>query len=227
MHFLTHPSGAWQENSHTMTGAWDRSGHRAGLCYAARPMDVYDAIRHRRSVKPDKMKPDPLSPGLLDRMLEAARWAPTHGMTEPWRFIVFEGDARLALAEAVVATMARPGETIPEVDPRREKPFRTFGTPPCCIAIVCTPGPAPRIVEHEEIASTAIAVQNMQLVARAEGVATYWSSGEKAFHPAMAAFLDIAPPARCLGFLFVGWPAVPWPEATRRPIEEKVTWRGR
>ena len=57
-------------------------------------MDLFDAIRLRRSIKPEKMKPDPVPRALLDRMLEAANWAPSHGLTEPWRFVVHTGDAR-------------------------------------------------------------------------------------------------------------------------------------
>jgi nitroreductase len=189
-------------------------------------MDVLEAIRLRRSIKPDKMKPDPVDPALIERMFEAANWAPSHGLTEPWRFIVFRGDARKALIEAIASTMVPEDQTtLPPDDARREKLVRNFMTPPMTIAIVCATSTNPKIIPHEEIASTAMAVQNLQLAARALGVATYWTSGEKAFHPRMAKFLGIEPPAKCLGFLYVGYPAIPWPEGTRRPVTEKVTWR--
>src|SRR5262252_8951161 len=99
-------------------------------------MEAYEAIRSRRSIKPDKMKPDPVDRAVLNTMLEAARWAPTHGMTEPWRFIVFEGEARRHLANAVVETSRKEGEVIAENDARREKAQRNFCTPPVVIAIV-------------------------------------------------------------------------------------------
>jgi nitroreductase len=189
-------------------------------------MDVFDAIRLRRSIKPDKMKPDPVERAVLERLLDAANWAPTHGRTEPWRFIVFEGEARRALAEAVVSTMAPPDQdTLPADDPRREKVMRNFLTPPFCIAIISATSSNPKIVPHEEIISTGIAVEHIQLTARSLGIATYWTSGEKAFHPRMAKFLGITPPHQCLGFLYVGWPAIEWPEGERQPIAHKVTWR--
>jgi nitroreductase len=189
-------------------------------------MDVFDAIRLRRSIKPDKMKPDPVDRAVLERLLEAANWAPSHGRTEPWRFIVFEGDARKALAEAVVSTMAPPDqETLPADDPRREKVLRNFLTPPICIAIISATSTNPKIVPHEEIISTGIAVEHIQLAARSLGIATYWTSGEKAFHARMAKFLGITAPHQCLGFLYVGWPAIEWPAGERQPIAHKVTWR--
>jgi nitroreductase len=188
-------------------------------------MEAVEAIRSRRSIKPDKMKPDPVDRALLEQMLDAARWAPTHGMSEPWRFVVFEGEARRDLARAVVATSAKEGEVVEENDARYQKAMRNFCTPPVVIAIVCTPSTSPKIIAHEEVISTGIAVQNMMLTAREMGLGTYWTSGEKAFHPLMAKFLGITPPSKCLGFLYVGWPAIPWPEGTRHPIDDKVTWR--
>lgn len=190
-------------------------------------MDVFDAIRLRRSIKPQHIKPDPVDRARIERVLEAGNWAPSHGKTEPWRFVVFQGEARRALAEAVVATMAKPGETIPADDPRRTDTLAKMTQPPVVIAIVVSPSTNPKIVDHEEVISTGIAVQNMALAARAMGLATYWTSGAKAFAPSMQSFLGLTAPARCLGFFYLGWPQIPWPEGERRPALEKVTWRTR
>ncbi len=56
-------------------------------------------IRGRRTWKPENMDPQREVPqALLDAMFENANWAPTHGLTEPWRFRVYRGDARVRLA---------------------------------------------------------------------------------------------------------------------------------
>ncbi|MEM7679234.1 MAG: nitroreductase [Myxococcota bacterium] len=189
-------------------------------------MDVFDAIRQRRSIKPEFMKPDPVDRALLEKLFDAANWAPSHGLTEPWRFIVFQGDARRDLAEAICRTMAEQGQdTLPPDDPRRHKVARKTETAPVIAAIVCTPSTKPNIVEFEEIQSTAMAVQNLHLAARAVGLAGFWSSGKKAFHPRMAEFLGLEPPARCLGFFYLGYPAVDWPEGRRGPAAQKIAWR--
>jgi nitroreductase len=172
------------------------------------------------------MKPDPVSHEVLESLFESANWSPSHGRTEPWRFIVFSGDARKQLLEAVASTMVPDTETtLAADDPRREKLAKNFLTPPICIAIVCNATDNPKIIPHEDIISVGIAVQNMMLSARALGIATYWTSGEKAFHPRMAKFLGLEAPARCLGFLYVGHPAVAWPEGERRPAGDKISWR--
>ena len=189
-------------------------------------MDVFEAIRTRRSLKPNLLKPDPVDRALLERLFEAANWAPSHGLTEPWRFIVFQGESRRALLEAVLDTMRSPGEAkIPEGDARRSSTAEKFLGPPVTVAIVCAGSTNPKIVEHEEITSTAMAVQNLHLAARALGLGGFWTSGKKATDPSMAAFLGLAPPARCLGFFYLGWPSVPWPEGERRPWQDKVSWR--
>ncbi len=55
-------------------------------------------IRRRRSIKPQAMDQRPVDPRHLAAILENANWAPTHGMTEPWRFFVFTGAGRERLA---------------------------------------------------------------------------------------------------------------------------------
>lgn len=187
-------------------------------------MHVEQAIRLRRSVKPEHMSPDPVPREVIRELLEGANWAPSHGLTEPWRFQVYEGDARLRLGEAILSTMEQDGRPITEDDPRRIKLMTKLGTAPVCIAIVCAPSEAPQIFEHEEIAAVAMAVQNLTLLARARGLATFWSSGKKAFHPNVAAFLGLQGRERCLGFLYLGRPAHDFPTGERRPIEDKVKW---
>jgi nitroreductase len=97
--------------------------------------------------------------------------------------------------------------------------------PPVLLAIICQPSPHPKIVEHEELIAVGMAVQNLMLAARALDIGSYWTSGKKAFHPKMAEFLRLTPPARCLGFLYLGYPAGPWPEGRRGPSADKLSAR--
>jgi len=170
------------------------------------------------------MRRDPIPPETIRRLLDAANWAPSHGHTEPWRFIVCTGDARRGLGEALLAGGSS-GAPVPSDDPRRRKIMTKVETAPVVIALVCEPSQASNIVEHEEIASVAMAVQNLHLCARALGLAAFWSSGSKAFSPEVARFLRLEPPQRCLGVLYLGYPAIDWPTSERRPIEDKVTYR--
>src|SRR5688500_8210265 len=67
------------------------------------PAAVLAAIQRRRSFALKELSPEPIDRGLVEQILEAANWAPSHGKTEPWRFVVYSGDARRALSDAFAA----------------------------------------------------------------------------------------------------------------------------
>ncbi len=171
------------------------------------------------------MSAAPVDRALLDELFEAARWAPSHGATFPWRFVVFEGESRRGLLEVLWEISLDPGERRTGSDSRREKLERTVMNAPVVIGLGCASSPLPKIIEHEEIASVAMAVENMHLVATARGLGMAWSSGKKIFDARLAAFLGFEPPTRCLGLLYVGWPKGPWPTEERPAIGARVVWR--
>ena len=75
-------------------------------------------LKTRRSVKPMELTgPGPTRPE-IDTLLAIASRVPDHGKLAPWRFIVFEGDARLAAGEAIAAAFRRRS-------PRRHAPSRS------------------------------------------------------------------------------------------------------
>lgn len=161
-------------------------------------------------------------------MLRAADWAPSHNETEPWHFTVFMGNSRRALGEAF-------GEVyrleVGEADFRREAYEANCAKvwhAPVWIAIGMTPALNPEgtllMSVEEELMAVACAVQNLHLVACAQGLAGMWHSKGASVHPHMAKFLGFKPPSRLLGFFYCGWPAVKWPEGERRPLPEKVRW---
>ncbi len=174
------------------------------------------AIRHRRSMGLSRLRPDAVNSGLIERMLEAADWAPSHGDTEPWRFTVFTGAGRERLAEMFESAHGPEGAR-----------KRAFAAP---VWISIGMGPARRedgsllMAEEEEMMAVACAVQNLHLMASGLGLAGMWHSKGGSIHPDVARGLGLAPPARLLGFFMCGWPATDWPTSTRRPLSEKVSW---
>ena len=60
---------------------------------------VLDTIRQRRTVDLLKLNPDPVPDDVLEAVLTAGTWAPTHGKHQPWRFTVFTGEGRRRLAD--------------------------------------------------------------------------------------------------------------------------------
>lgn len=173
-------------------------------------MDILQAIHGRRSV--GKVRPDPVPRALVEELLEAARWAPTHHRTEPWRFWVFTGQGRDRLAEAFAAAGG---------DKERNKPYRA----PVVVAVGCVPQPAADSPQ-EELLAVGAAVQNLLLAAQAKGLAAIWRSGTMVYDPVVRELLGLAEKDVLVGFVYLGFPD---PDVTvltgrRSSVEERTVW---
>src|SRR5277367_2607418 len=106
---------------------------------------VIDAIRTRRTIK--KMDPERMpARSDVEAVVESATWAPNHHMTEPWRFVVLTGAARVRLGEALARGMAG-GEVAPErVEVEKAKPLQS----PVIVALISAPKKAENIKPQEE-----------------------------------------------------------------------------
>jgi nitroreductase len=189
-------------------------------------------LRERRSIFPKQFAPRTDEDGgprvprsVLLNMLEAANWAPTHKMTEPWRFAVFEDDgARKAVGTANQDYYKKtcPPEKFSEK--KWKKKLKSALDSSFILAIVMRRDPSERIPEFEEIASVAMSVQNMHLYCSSIGVGAYWSSGglsadQPEVKRRLLSTMALAEADRCLGFFYVGVPGKTvkrrWPKGSR------------
>ena len=190
------------------------------------PKALDEIIQKRRTFKPTMLSEAPIPEADLQAVLESARWAPSHGLTEPWRFRVFRGAGRKRLGDSLASlyeTALPPEQQKPgKADNLRSLPLK----PPVVIVIWMARQAIEKIAEVEEIEAVACAVQNMQLVATARGLGSFWSTPPVLYIPEMNQWMGIGPKDRCLGLFYLGYPANPaeWPQGRRRPIEEKVEW---
>ena len=188
---------------------------------------VFANILNRRSMGLSRLRPDPVDRWLIERMLEAANWAPSHGDTEPWRFTIFSGEGREALAELFGAAHREDQADNPAAQAHDGARKRAFAAP-VWISIGMYPARKEdgslQMAEEEEIMAVACAVQNLHLMASALGLAGMWHSQGVSVHPTVARGLGLEPPARLLGFFMCGWPATDWLTSERRPFMEKVRW---
>lgn len=186
------------------------------------PETLLDTISHRRSMGLSRLNPDPVSRDIVERMLQAANWAPSHKDTEPWRFTVFTGDGREKLAELFQA--ANRADQKDDNEGARKRAFAA----PVWISISMVPvlneDGSMKMTEEEELMAVAMSVQNLHLMACASGLAGMWHSKGISIHPAVAEGLGLEAPSRLLGFFMCGWPNCDWPEGERRPLVEKVRW---
>jgi nitroreductase len=181
---------------------------------------VLRAIRDRRSV--GKCSDEVPDPAMIRQVLEAATWAPNHRLTEPWRFIVLSGDARVGLGEAMGEAAARKATTAEAGERARSsaagKPLRA----PYVIAVYAEPNPAE--MEIEEVAATAAAAQNLLLAAHALGLAAMWRSGDLIYTPEVRDYLQLPDSAIMLGVIYVGFSAMEPPMRERSSVDSVSRW---
>ena len=182
-------------------------------------------IRARRSVKPpDYESGRPVPVELWHELLENATWAPTHGLTEPWRFHVYEGAARERLADALQQAYRA---STPEAEFRADKFDKLAANPrlaPLVIAVVFERRGGDKIPETEEVEAVSCAVQNLLLSATAAGLASFWSSPPVLDAAPFKTWLGLAGQDRCVGLIYLGWPragAAP-PRSARQALADKL-----
>jgi len=194
---------------------------------AAKAEIVFEAIRNRRSMGLSRLKPDSVPHAIIAQMLEAANWAPSNEDTEPWKFTVFSGEGRKALAELFESALREDHAGNPS-DTDRDGALKRAFAAPVWIAIGMTPAlkedGSQLMSTDEEIMAVACAVQNLHLMASALGLAGMWHSKGTSVHPSVARGLGLEAPSRLLGFFMCGWPSTEWLTGNRRPLSEKVTW---
>lgn len=181
-------------------------------------------IRRRRTIKPKDMMEKPVEPRHLVSILENANWAPTHGMTEPWRFFIFSGDGRQRLADYCQGLYRR---ITPEAEFRQDK-FDKLGSQPLqapvVIAVAMKRQEIEKIPEIEEIAAVNCAVHNMHLTASALGMAAFWATPPLIYSKEICPWLGLSDPRdKCLGLFYLGWPqSEVWPEGKRGDLAGKI-----
>ena len=190
--------------------------------------DLSKVIANRRSIKPALMDPErEVSQELWQQLFEAANWAPTHGLTEPWRFDVFSGAQRQLVADALQTSYK--AETS-EAEFRPEK-FEKMGRNPflsnSVVVVSMFLDPKSKVPEIEEAEAVACAVQNLHLLAASVGLGVFWSSPAVSYGEAFAQSLELGEHQKCLGMLYVGWPreGLEWPVSKRKNAMDKVAFR--
>ncbi len=183
--------------------------------------EITNIIRSRRSVFPKMYNGQNISKEIIEEVLENANWAPTHKLTEPWRFKVIQGNGLKRLSDFLGEHYKRnAGEKFSEMKYNKtiKKPIQSD-----TIILICMQrDPEERVPEWEEIAAVSCAVQNMWLTCTAHGIGSYWST-TKAIHD-ISDFIDLEEGEICLGLFFMGkYDPIDLP-AKRNSVSDKVKW---
>jgi nicotinate-nucleotide--dimethylbenzimidazole phosphoribosyltransferase len=221
-------SGPELDSQSDPSRAADRASDPAGWTY---PEEIRTAIARviaeRRDIR--RFRPDPVPDEVLERLLTAAHRAPSVGLSQPWRFIVVRSEETRMRVRAL-AERERLRQAPRFTERSREflaQKVEGIIEAPIGLCVCCVP-PPPDVevlgratIPQTDLHSTACAIQNLWLTARAEGVGIGWVSFYEP--PDMRATLGIPPEVEPVAWLCIGWPY----ERPVKPSLERAGWAAR
>ena len=170
-------------------------------------MNVYEAISKRRSIR--RYKSEPVAKEQLDRVLEAARWAPSWKNLQCWKFIVVTGDAEKASIAAALAD-TNPGK-------------KAMLTAPIDIVLCADPQKSGIMGDQNYyLVDCGITMEHLVLAACAEGLGTCWIG---AFDEAtVKKAMDVPAEWRVVAMTPLGHPDQTPPPGRRKEPTEIITY---
>ena len=182
-------------------------------------------IEGRRSVYQQQYTTERVDDAIVRKILSNANWAPTHKLTEPWRFMVFTGDGLKKLA----SFQAELYKKVTTADGTfKEDRFQNLLTKPMLsshiIAVCMKRDEKKSVPEIEEIGAVFCAIENMYLTATAYGIGCYLSTGGVTYFEEAKEFFGLAKEDKLIGFFHLGISRIELPKGKRKPIEDKVVW---
>jgi nitroreductase len=183
--------------------------------------DAIELLKIRRSVKPREMSEPGPSPAELETILTIGARVPDHGKLTPWRFIVFEGGARVRAGEVIAKVFARKNPQATAADIEVEKHRLTDA--PLVIGVVSFTKPHPKVPPWEQELSAGASAMNMVTAATALGYGACWLTGWFAFDRDVLDGLGLKADEKLAGFIHIGTQTKPNADRPRPALSDIVT----
>jgi nitroreductase len=183
--------------------------------------DAIELLKIRRSVKPREMSGPGPSPAELETILTIGARVPDHGKLAPWRFIVFEGDARARAGEAIAGVFARknPNASPAEIDVEK----RRLADAPLVIGVVSLTKPHPKVPPWEQEMSAGASAMNIVTAATALGYGACWLSGWFSFDRDVLDAFGLKADEKLAGLIHIGTVSKPSEDRPRPALSDIVT----
>lgn len=161
-----------------------------------------DLLTTRRSIKPVEMTGPGPTPAELETILTIGARVPDHGKIVPWRFIVFEGDARAKAGEIFAKVFRLKNVTATPDQVEAEK--KRFMHAPLVIAVVSRTSKHPKVPSWEQELSAGASAMNIVHAAHALGYVANWLTGWMAFDRDVLNALGLSEDEKIAGFIHIG-----------------------
>jgi nitroreductase len=184
---------------------------------------INDIIHNRRSIFPSQFNNKPISNDVIKELLNNANMAPTHKLTQPWRFRVLQNKAKEDLGNFLSKIYISSTNLKSFSKFKNNKIIQKCIRSSAIIVICMQRDPNNTIPEWEEIASTSMAVQNIWLTCAANNIGCYWSSPKSIEN--INDLMVLNKGERCLGFMYLGHYNLNEKTSFKRDsINKKVKW---
>lgn len=170
---------------------------------------VEQNIINRRTIKSFKM--DPVNPEEIIDLLNVAKWAPNHKLTEPWRFQLYTGEGKEVFAQAYIDSQPKVDEEVSEKAKRKAQYYKDI---PIQLVIIMPEDPRQRTWDEDYGAVSAF-IQNFQLAAWERGIGMIWRTNEWVYNPVFREAIGVKPGEKIVGTMMIGYPKHV-PKATER-----------
>jgi nitroreductase len=167
-------------------------------------LTVEQAIRSRRTHK--QFGDEPVPRETVDELLDLARYAPNHKLTQPWRFRVVGPQTLERLKQAGG----------PKEAPKLERA-------PTLVVVSAKLSGDP-LVDDEDVLATGVALYIVTLAAHERGLASYWRTPGLMRTPEGRAIVGLADDERFVGVVYLGYPCSEPPAKERVPLEQCVEY---
>ncbi len=179
-----------------------------------------DYLLSRRSASAKRMTGPGPDAGQLKQILAAGARVPDHGKLAPWRFIVFEGDARKRMGDILAEAVMGERDASPErANIERERFLRA----PVIVGVVSRIRDGIAIPVWEQQMSAGASCTMMLLAAHALGFDACWITEWCAYHPQVLQRIGLQPTERIAGYIYIGTSSVPLEDRARPDLDPLIT----
>lgn len=190
---------------------------------------IIDYLSTRLSAPIPELKEPAPSDAEIETMIRIATRVPDHGRLEPWRFILYRGEARVEVGKKLAELAEKREGPLPEG--RKQQELARFSRAPLVIGVVSSPKENPKIPQWEMFLSGGAAAMNLVHAANALGYSTNWISNWYSDVEEGRAILGLAPHERVIGFIHIGTYSGKAPERPRADTAKVVSdysgpWKG-
>ena len=176
--------------------------------------EITSIIQSRKSVYPKEFNGEIIKDKDIIQLLENANHAPSHKMTQPWRFKIFCQNSKKKLLNEIMKVTDFSESKKQNIENRFEKTSHIIG--------ICMKKNIEIVPEWEEIAATAMAVQNIWISCSKSKIGGYWSTPK--YSRKLRKFLELDKDEICLGFFYLGIHQSERKKRLRDSVVDKIQW---